>query len=520
MNGAEERPLLHKLESRIKLSSELLIEQVSKAFPGVQALDKANLKLTGGSVHALLGENGAGKSTLIKIITGVYRADSGTLKVGGVEKTFDNPLESTNAGIAVVHQERNLIPDFSVEENITFHNPPLKYGFIRRSERTRLAKQALDTLCFEIDLNERIKNLSVAQMQLVEIAKALVTNAKIILLDEPTASITGGETAKLFDVIKRLKDNGTAILFVSHKLEEVYEICDTVTVLRDGVSVLESKPLVDYKQNEIVDLMVGRHLAERQNIIRKVDRSKTPALELKNIKTSLGHPDISLKLYPGEVLGMYGLVGAGRSELARSVLGLHKIDHGSILIDGKEVQIKNFRDSLHKYQIGYVTENRKEEGLFLDFPVRKNISVTILSRLLRRFGVIKQYAEDELATKYVDRLGIKVVNNDQLALTLSGGNQQKVSVSKWLAAETKILIIDEPTVGVDVRTKAAFHQLIAELADEGLSIILISSDLAEMIAVADRILVMRAYELVGDLDNNKDYKTMSRSIMSSIHSNN
>ena len=196
MNGAEERPLLHKLESRIKLSSELIIEQVSKAFPGVQALDKANLKLTGGSVHALLGENGAGKSTLIKIITGVYRADSGTLKVGGVEKTFDNPLESTNSGIAVVHQERNLIPDFSVEENITFHNPPLKFGFIRRTERTRLAKQALDTLGFEIDLNERIKNLSVAQMQLVEIAKALVTNAKIILLDEPTASITGGETAK------------------------------------------------------------------------------------------------------------------------------------------------------------------------------------------------------------------------------------------------------------------------------------------------------------------------------------
>ncbi len=501
------------------MSTELLISKISKAFPGVQALNEVNLTLTGGTVHALLGENGAGKSTLIKIITGVYVSDSGSLKVRGEEKSFQNPIESTNAGIAVVHQERNLIPEFSVEENITLHNPPLKFGIIDRNERTRLAKQALQTLGFEINLNERVKNLSVAQMQLVEIAKALVTNAKIILLDEPTASITGSETSKLFDVIKRLKSQGTAILFVSHKLEEVYEICDTVTVLRDGVSVLESKPLADYKQGEIVDLMVGRHLAERKAETRKVDRATTSVVELKNVNTSLGHRNISLSLYSGEVLGMYGLVGAGRSELARSILGLHEVTSGQILINGKEVKIKNFTEALHKHRIGYVTENRKEEGLFLDFPVRKNISVTILARILQRFSVINPKKEESIATKYVDRLGIKVVDNDQLALTLSGGNQQKVSVSKWLAAETKILIIDEPTVGVDVRTKASFHELITELANEGLSIILISSDLAEMVAVADRILVMRRYEFVGDLDNSKDYQSMSRSIMNTIHSN-
>ena len=501
------------------MSSELLISKVSKAFPGVQALDEVNLTLTGGTVHALLGENGAGKSTLIKIITGVYVADSGILKVNGADKTFHNPIESTHAGIAVVHQERNLIPEFSVEENITLHNPPLKLGIIDRKERTRLAKQALETLGFEIDLTERVKNLSVAQMQLVEIAKALVTNAKIILLDEPTASITGSETSKLFDVIKRLKAQGTAILFVSHKLEEVYEICDTVTVLRDGVSVLESKPLADYKQGEIVDLMVGRHLAERKAETRKVDRNTKPVIELKNLETSLGHRNISLSLFPGEVLGMYGLVGAGRSELARSILGLHEVTAGQILINGTEVKIKSFRDALHKHRIGYVTENRKEEGLFLDFPVRKNISVTILSKILQKLSVINFKKEDDVATKYVDRLGIKVVDNNQLALTLSGGNQQKVSVSKWLAAETKILIIDEPTVGVDVRTKASFHELITQLADEGLSIILISSDLAEMISVADRILVMRRYEFVGDLDNSKDYQGMSRSIMNTIHKN-
>ena len=500
------------------MSAELLIKKVSKEFPGVLALNEVNLTLTGGTVHALLGENGAGKSTLIKIITGVYVADSGSMKVNGQEKSFNNPIESTEAGIAVVHQERNLIPEFSVEENITLHNPPLKFGIIDRAERTRLAKQALQTLGFEIDLNERVKNLSVAQMQLVEIAKALVTNAKIILLDEPTASITGSETKKLFDVVRKLKDQGTTVLFVSHKLEEVYEICDTVTVLRDGVSVLESKSLSEFKQGEIVDLMVGRHLAERKNVIRKIDRSKKPVIELKNLSTALGHRNINLSLYPGEVLGMYGLVGAGRSELARSILGLHAVTNGQILLNGDEVKIKNFRDALHKFRIGYVTENRKEEGLFLDFPVRKNISVTILSRILQKLSVINPKKEDEVASKYVDRLGIKVVDNNQLALTLSGGNQQKVSVSKWLAAETKILVIDEPTVGVDVRTKASFHELITQLADEGLSIILISSDLAEMVAVADRILVMRRYELVGDLDNSKDYQSMSRSIMNSIQS--
>ena len=498
------------------MSSELLIRKVSKEFPGVLALNEVNLTLTGGTVHALLGENGAGKSTLIKIITGVYVADTGSMKVNGQEKSFNNPIESTEAGIAVVHQERNLIPEFSVEENITLHNPPLRFGVIDRAERTRLAKQALQTLGFEINLNERVKNLSVAQMQLVEIAKALVTNAKIILLDEPTASITGSETTKLFDVVRKLKAQGTAVLFVSHKLEEVYEICDTVTVLRDGVSVLESKPLSDFKQGEIVDLMVGRHLAERKNVIRKIDRTQTPVIELKNLSTALGHKNINLRLYPGEVLGMYGLVGAGRSELARSILGLHAVTAGEIVLNGNQIKIKNFRDALHKFRIGYVTENRKEEGLFLDFPVRKNISVTILSKILQKLSIINPKKEDDVASKYVDRLGIKVVDNNQLALTLSGGNQQKVSVSKWLAAETKILVIDEPTVGVDVRTKASFHELITQLADEGLSIILISSDLAEMVAIADRILVMRRYELVGDLDNSKDYQNMSRSIMNSI----
>jgi ribose transport system ATP-binding protein len=500
------------------MSVELLIEEVSKAFPGVQALNKVNLTLTGGTVHALLGENGAGKSTLIKIITGVYRADSGTLMTNGQVHFFESPIEATRAGIAVVHQERNLIPDFTVEENITLHNPPMKFGIVDRAERTRLAKQALTTIGFDIDLNERIKNLSVAQMQLVEIAKALVTNAQIILLDEPTASITNTETTKLFEIIRRLSSQGTAILFVSHKLEEVYQICDIVTILRDGESVLESKPLADYKQSEIVDLMVGRHLADRKVRIRDINRQVTPSLELKGVKTSLGHESISMSLFPGEVLGMYGLVGAGRSELARSILGLHSITEGGILLGGNAVKIKSMGDALHKHRIGYVTENRKEEGLFLDFSVERNISSTVLLRIRERLGVVNRGKERELTSKFVDRLGIKMVDANQLAGTLSGGNQQKVSVAKWLAADTNILIIDEPTVGVDVRTKADFHELIMELADEGLSIVLISSDLPEIIAVSDRILVMNNYELVGEIENTKDYPAISRLIMAAIHS--
>lgn len=499
------------------MSTELRIEKVSKSFPGVNALSEVNLTLKGGSVHALLGENGAGKSTLIKIITGVYRADSGFLETNGEEKFFETPVEATHAGIAVVHQERNLIPEFSIEENITLHNPPTRLGIVDQAERTRMAKEALQTLGFDIDLQERVKNLSVAQMQLVEIAKALVTHAKIILLDEPTASITSAETVKLFEVIKKLRDSGSAILFVSHKLEEVYEICDTVTVLRDGESILESQPLVNYKQSEVVDAMVGRHLADQKVQLREVNRNVTPVLELVDVQTALGHEKISLSLYPGEILGMYGLVGAGRSELARSVLGLHKITHGEVKLNGQGVHIKTLRDALHTHHMGYVTENRKEEGLFLTFPVRKNISITVLSRILQKFGIISFQKEDAISSKYVERLGIKVVDNNQLAGTLSGGNQQKVSVAKWLAAETNILIIDEPTVGVDVRTKASFHELIVELANAGLSIILISSDLPEMIILADRILVMRDYELVDNVSNTKDYPTISRAVMTAIH---
>jgi len=488
-----------------------------KEFPGVRALDGVNLTLRPGTIHALLGENGAGKSTLVKIITGVHQADRGELRMAGEVRHFQSPLEAAHAGIGVVHQERNVVPAFTVAENITLQDPPRRMGIVDRDRQRRMASEALVTLGVDIDLDARVGDLSVAQVQLVEIAKALAFSSQVLLLDEPTASLTGSEAEKLFEVLQTLRDQGTAIVFVSHKLEEVFAICDTVTVLRDGVSVLESATLREHSRRQIVDLMVGRELAEQPVRHRTVDRSITAALRLERVNTGLGHRDVDLVVYPGEIYGLYGLVGAGRSELARCLLGLHPVTGGQIVLDGTPVRIRNMEEALHRYRIGYVTEDRKEEGLFFEMPVRHNVAVTVWRRLSRGIRGVSQRAENDVTSRYVDQLDIKVASNQQLVGTLSGGNQQKVSLAKWLAADTQLLIMDEPTVGVDVRTKADFHELILDLADRGLAIVLISSDLPEMIALADRISVMKEYRIVGTIDNNKDYPKMSVQIMDAIH---
>lgn len=497
------------------MTDVLTVRNVSKSFPGVKALSGVNLTMKSGEVHALLGENGAGKSTLIKILTGVYQADSGEVIIDGEAVAFENPLEAARAGVGVVHQERNLIPYFTVAENIVLQDQPQKFGMVDVSARRAMAKKALDALGLNINPDEIVQNLSVAQMQLVEIAKALVIETKVLLLDEPTASISGSEATRLFEVVRRLKEQGTAVLFVSHKLEEVFQVCDTVTVLRDGESVIESASLSSFSTDEVVTAMVGRQLAERSKRFREVTR-KTPVLELKEISTVLGHRDVSLTLYPGEVLGLYGLVGAGRSELIRSVLGLHPVTGGEIILKGEAVKIRDVRDALHKHRIGYVTENRKEEGLFLDFSVNRNVAVTIWRRIQQWLGMILHKKESEISDQFVDRLGIKVSSVMQLAGNLSGGNQQKVSLAKWLAANTEIIVIDEPTVGIDVRTKATFHELIMDLADEGMSVLLISSDLPEMVSIADRIMVMRDYQFVDEFENTKDYPEMSTKVMGAI----
>ncbi|MCX4815419.1 sugar ABC transporter ATP-binding protein [Streptomyces sp. NBC_01239] len=501
------------------MSGTFLLEchDLVKVFPGVRALDGVGLRLTAGSVHALLGENGAGKSTLIKVLTGVHSPDGGSLTRDGQLVQLRSPLEATRAGIGVVHQERNLIPGFSVAENITLQNPPSHRGLVDREAMTAPAVACLGELGVDLDPQQPVRELSVAQQQLVEIAKALYTESRVLLLDEPTASLSPQETERLFEVIRRLAARGACVVFVSHKLEEVFAVCDTVTVLRDGRSVLESSPLADHTHDDIVGLMVGRAHAATEMRPRTVDRSATPTLVLDKVSTSGGHRDISLEVRPGEIVGLYGLVGAGRSELVKAVLGLDRITGGEVRVHGGPVRITSPRQALHEYGIGYVTENRKEEGVFLEQPIVRNITVTVWKRLAKALGFVSAREERDVAQDLVDRLGIRVSGLGQNAGELSGGNQQKVSLAKWLAADTKLLVIDEPTVGVDVRTKRAFHELIWDLARDGLPILLISSDLAEMVTLADRIVVMTDHRVRGEVDNDRDYDRTSGRVIRLIH---
>jgi len=409
-----------------------------------------------------------------------------------------------------------VVPLMSVAENLTLHDPPRRRGMLDFRARSEIVGRVAERLAFDFDLDQPISNLSVAQMQLVEIGKALAFDSKVLVLDEPTASLTDAEAERLFSVIEQLRDNGHSIVFVSHKLEEVFAICDRVTILRDGESVVESALLSDFSKRDVVAQMVGRELKDRPTRHRVPDRSREPILRLEALSTELGHHEVSLSLHSGEILGMYGLVGAGRSELARSVLGLHDITAGDILVDGQQVTIGSVGEALREYSIGYVTEDRKGEGLFLDKTVRFNVAATVWRKISTWFGVSEKL-EQEVAQDAIKRLWIKVANDRQLTGQLSGGNQQKVSLSKWLAAKTRVLIIDEPTVGVDVRTKAEFQELLMDLAEDGMAILLIDSDLTEMVLVADRILVMHDYEVVALLDNSKDYPSMSTAILSAIH---
>ena len=504
-------------ESVVRGDVLLECEDIVKVFPGVRALDGVGLRLTAGSVHALLGENGAGKSTLIKVITGVHTPDGGRLVRRGEEIHLRSPLEASRAGIGVVHQERNLIPGFSVAENITLQNPPSRRGLVDREAMTAPAERCLAELGLDIDPHRPVRELSVAQQQLVEIAKALYTESRVLLLDEPTASLSPQEAERLFDVVRRLTERGTCVVFVSHKLEEVFAVCDTVTVLRDGRSVLESAPLAEHTQDDVVTLMVGRTHAVTDMAPRTVDTSAAPALSLTGVSTAAGHEEISLSVRPGEIVGLYGLVGAGRSELIKAVLGLDRVTGGEIQVYGRTAKIGSPREALHEYGIGYLTENRKEEGVFLEQPIVRNITVTVWKRLARALGYVSSREEQGVSEDLVDRLSIRVSGLQQNAGELSGGNQQKVSLAKWLAADTKLLVVDEPTVGVDVRTKHAFHELIWELARGGLPILLISSDLAEMITLADRVVVMADHRIRGEVDNDHDYDRMSGQIIRIIH---
>lgn len=501
MTGA---PLLH-------------VSHVSKSFPGVRALNDVSMTMAAGSIHALLGENGAGKSTLIKIITGIHHPDSGDVLVNGEVRGFSNPRQSAAAGIGVVHQERNLVTRFSVGENIMLERlgahalSAIDYAAIHAE-----ASRWLKLLDLDVDPRLPVSRLSVAQMQLVEIGKALSLQSRVLLLDEPTASLTQNETRVLFTVLRKLAQEGVGICFVSHKLEEVFEICDTVTVLRDGRNACDSKPLKGLVRGDVVKMMIGRE----EQIAKRAPRPKpqaAPYLELNGFASSLGHRDVNLSVRPGEIVGLYGLVGAGRSELAKSILGMGRKTAGEIRINGQAVHIASPADALHQHGIGYVSEDRKQEGLVLLHSVLGNAGITVWRKLANAFGLLRDQTVVDHTGPVLRKLEVKTPSIHQIIGNLSGGNQQKVSVAKWIAAGVKLLIIDEPSVGIDIKTKAYLHDLIHELAEQGTAILLITSDMPEMVDVADRIVVMAGFRIRGEVENDRNYERISRAIMGHIH---
>jgi ribose transport system ATP-binding protein len=494
----------------------LEIRRVRKTFPGVVALDQVSMVLRPGEIHALLGENGAGKSTLIKIVTGVYRPEEGQILLDGQPVHFASPRDAMRAGISVVHQERNLVPGFSVAENLTLERTPTRGGlFVDYQKMNGGAQKWLDVVGLDVSPRDIVADLSVAQMQLVEIARALSLEARILLLDEPTASISPREAEFLFAVLRRLRDQGVAILFVSHKLEEVFALCDHVTVLRDGRNTASGEELSKLDRDKVVTLMVGRAEIIKDLPPKRVDPGKV-VLEVRGLTTASGVRAVSFALRKGEVLGLYGLVGAGRSELAKAIVGADRIIEGDVLVNGKRVEIHSVRQALEQYKIGYVTENRKEEGLILSHSVVANGSITLWHQLGGVLGWIKTGRDRAAVVPYVDMLQIKTPSLLQTVDNLSGGNQQKVSLAKWLAADCEVLIIDEPTVGIDIKTKNYFQELIWDLARGGKSILLISSDMPEMIRLADRILVMRNHTVVGEVENSHRYDEVSTSLGSLV----
>jgi len=490
---------------------------VEKAFPGVLALKGVNISLSPGSIHALLGENGAGKSTLIKVITGVHQPTAGAMFLDGVETSFASPRDAIAKGIGVVHQERNLFPRFSVAENI--HLEQLATSYLKPVDYARLNREArpwLEALELDLDPATLVSELSVARMQLVEIAKALSLKSRVLLLDEPTASLTSSETDRLFSILRRLRDDGTSLVFVSHKLEEVQEICDRVTVLRDGANACDGLSMQGVDRNQLVQMMIGR--AEGAAVWRHRDTSAQPeVLGLRGVSTVLGHRDFTLSVRKGEIVGLYGLVGVGRTELAKAIMGQFPVTGGEVRVHGKTVQIGSVADAVHRHGLGYISEDRKTEGLILQHSVLANAGVPIWRKLSRAFGSLSDGRIETVVTPFLRKLEVKTPSLAQIVGNLSGGNQQKISVAKWLAAGVSFLIVDEPSVGIDIKTKAYLHDLLRELADNGTAILLISSDMPEMIALADRIAVMDNYRIKGEVANTGVYADISRNIMDLIH---
>ena len=487
----------------------LEIKNVTKFFPGVIALSDVSITFKYGEIHALLGENGAGKSTLINVICGIHTPEIGGVYIDNEKADFHGFGDALENGISLVSQEIQVIPESSIAENIMLDKIKrfMKFGIINWNKVYSETQQYLDLVGLNYSPRQKIQDLSVAEKQLVQIAKALALNAKILLLDEPTASLTIKEADNLFKILRKLKSDGDrAIIFVSHKLEEVLEICDKLSVLRDG-KYIDTKSCAGITKQDMIKMMIGRET--KDNFLGFLDNHEEVVLEVKGLNHEGKFGETDFKLRRGEILGFYGLVGSGRTELARLIIGADKADAGTVLVYGKKARINSVSDCLGKYRIGYVSENRKEEGLILSDTVKTNICITVWKNIRNAIlGLINIKKEETVAKEWVRELSVKTTGIQQTVLSLSGGNQQKLCFAKWLAADCDILIIDEPTVGVDVGAKENIHEMIWDLAKtKGKSIILISSDMPELIKLSRRILIFKNFNIANEITGLNDAQT-------------
>jgi ABC-type sugar transport system ATPase subunit len=477
------------------MPSLLKIKGISKRFPGVQALRDVSFEVAQGSIHAVMGENGAGKSTLMQVIAGVHQPDAGTIEFGGEILRFNNPAEAQAKGIAIVYQELNLAPNLSIAENIFLGiEPRATHWFLARTQLRAGAEAAMAKLGLHFNPDRIVRTLTVAQQQLIEICKSLIRSPRVLILDEPTSSLSETESALLFRVITDLQNHGVTILYISHRLPEVFALCDTVTVLRDGNHVRTLR-VKESNEAEIVRLMVGRELLQFHRTA--AEKGDDVVLEVRNFTKKGQYQNVSFSLCRGEIVAMAGLVGAGRSETALGIFGSPPPDQGELVLNGKKMHFREPKDALTA-GIAFVPEDRKTMGLVLGASVGTNIS----SACLRRLAIgpfVDRPAEAALVDSYIEHLRVRTPTPEQRAALLSGGNQQKVLLAKWLAVQPSVLIVDEPTRGVDIGTKAEIYTLFDQLVQEGIAILVISSDLPEVLALADRILVMRHGRLTGEL---------------------
>lgn len=479
---------------------EYLLETqgISKSFSTVKVLSDINLKIRKGEIHALLGENGAGKSTLMKILTGVLEADEGTILYRGKPLKINHPREIHDHGIGIVYQEFNLLPDLTVAENIFIgREPQMSFkGFINDSRLNKDAAHLLERLnCSSIPPSRKVDTLSVAEQQMVEIAKALSSNCELLIMDEPTAALTDSEIDTLFDIIRRLRNDGVAIIYISHRMSDLDAIVDRVTVLRDGKLISEHEYDSSIK-DLLIQEMVGRELTQKFPPRPDYKRGKK-TLEVKGLNAANTLYDINFDAYEGEILGIAGLMGAGRTELARAIFGADRIDSGEIRINGKVTHITSPYRAIAE-GVGYITEDRKKDGLMLEQSLRGNIPIASLDKFCKG-GFVKDGKVDIAVDEYIGKMSIKTRGREQLVKTLSGGNQQKVVVAKWLCRESRILILDEPTRGIDVNAKYEIYELMYQLVLQGVTIIMISSELPEVIGMSDRVLVMCEGRITGEL---------------------